>query len=76
MYGIKVPRAQLNICHLRYFQANSHTHAVIGTNHTHTHIYTDVCSLAFMAATKGASISAQMNSDEPKVNYVLIEVCV
>lgn len=29
-----------------------------------------------MAATKNASISALMNSDEPKVNYMLIEVCV
>lgn len=38
-------------------------------------MYTYV-TLAFMAATKSASISALMNSDEPKVNYVLIEVCV
>lgn len=53
--------------------------------HSHPHIRTNTCphtkqnsllgSLLWLPTTKSASISALMNSDESKVNYLLIEVC-
>lgn len=59
-------------------RTQKHTHS-----HWHrSHTYQEPCRVefpfgfAFMAsATKSALISALMNSDEPKVNYLLIEVC-